>query len=209
MTGVYQVMSNYQPEGGSAMEKEQARGERNRLRIIEAADQLFYQKGYNTTSFTDISEAAQVPRGNFYYYFKTKDEILSSVIDSRVDGLREMLKNFDQSIHEPRERLKAFAGILTKREGEIIRYGCRFGTLNAELGKTQIGMQAKASGLFDVFLGWLITQFESLGHAKEARMQALHLLACFQGTTLLAYAYKDHDFIMYEVERINAWIDSL
>ncbi|MDH5192012.1 MAG: TetR/AcrR family transcriptional regulator, partial [Gammaproteobacteria bacterium] len=53
-----------------------AKGEANRQHIVDVADNLFYQKGYNQTSFTDIAEASEIPRGNFYYYFKTKDEIL-------------------------------------------------------------------------------------------------------------------------------------
>ena len=45
------------------------KGEGNRQRIIEAADNLFYRRGYNQTSFQDISDATGIPRGNFYYYF--------------------------------------------------------------------------------------------------------------------------------------------
>jgi AcrR family transcriptional regulator len=33
--------------------------------IIEAADQLFYQRGYEHTSFSDIADAVQISRGNF------------------------------------------------------------------------------------------------------------------------------------------------
>ncbi|HSX63230.1 MAG TPA: helix-turn-helix domain-containing protein, partial [Pseudoxanthomonas sp.] len=46
--------------------------------IVEAADQLFYQQGYERTSFSDIAEAVQISRGNFYYHFKSKDEILDA-----------------------------------------------------------------------------------------------------------------------------------
>ncbi len=54
------------------------KSERTRQRIVEAANRLFYHKGYNQTSFSDVVEAAGVPRGNIYYYFKTKDEILEA-----------------------------------------------------------------------------------------------------------------------------------
>ena len=52
------------------------KGENNRARIIEAADELFYKRGYNQTSFSDIADITGIPRGNFYYYFKTKEGIL-------------------------------------------------------------------------------------------------------------------------------------
>ena len=45
-----------------------------RDQIVQAADRLFYRQGYEHTSFSDIADAVQISRGNFYYHFKTKDE---------------------------------------------------------------------------------------------------------------------------------------
>ena len=45
-------------------------------RIVQAANQLFYRKGFSQTSFSDVVAEADVPRGNIYYYFKSKEEIL-------------------------------------------------------------------------------------------------------------------------------------
>ena len=41
------------------------KGTTNRQRIVEAADRLFYVRGYNQTSFSDISDATGLPRGNY------------------------------------------------------------------------------------------------------------------------------------------------
>ena len=62
------------------------KGEGNRQRIVDAADSLFYRRGYNQTSFQDISDATGIRRGNFYYYFKTKYEILESVFSAAEVG---------------------------------------------------------------------------------------------------------------------------
>ncbi|NOR42253.1 MAG: TetR family transcriptional regulator, partial [Gammaproteobacteria bacterium] len=70
------------------------KGEGNRQRIITAAEDLFYKGGYNQTSFQDISDATNIPRGNFYYYFKTKEDILNAVIDARVSTLSTLLNKF-------------------------------------------------------------------------------------------------------------------
>ena len=56
--------------------------------IVEAADQLFYHRGYEHTAFSDIADVVQISRGNFYYYFKTKDEILDAVIGLRLANTR-------------------------------------------------------------------------------------------------------------------------
>ena len=52
--------------------------------IVEAADRLFYRQGYEHTSFADIADAVQISRGNFYYHFESKDEILDAVIGARL-----------------------------------------------------------------------------------------------------------------------------
>ena len=45
-------------------------------RIVTAAWQLFYEKGYNGTTVDDIIELSGTSKGSFYYYFNTKDELL-------------------------------------------------------------------------------------------------------------------------------------
>lgn len=48
------------------------KGQEFRQHIVETANRLFHQRGYKQTSFSDIADTAEIPRGNFYYYFKTK-----------------------------------------------------------------------------------------------------------------------------------------
>jgi len=191
------------------MDTSRIKGIQNRQRIVEAADRLFYEQGYNATSFSDIAQVAEIPRGNFYYYFKTKDEILENVIHCRMDGVAGMLEGLESRLDCPRARLLALTDIIAGRGDDITRYGCRFGTLNAELGKRQQALQQKAAGMFDVFSDWMERQFRGMGFTDEARMLAMHLLACIQGTTLLVYTYKDKDFLRYEVARMRQWIGSL
>ena len=48
--------------------------------IVEAADRLFYRQSFEHTSFSHIADVVQISRGNFYFHFKSKDEILEAVI---------------------------------------------------------------------------------------------------------------------------------
>jgi AcrR family transcriptional regulator len=66
-----------------------------RDRIVEAADQLFYQQGFEPTSFADIAGKVGISRGNFYYHFKTKDEILDAVINLRLSNTEQMLDHWE------------------------------------------------------------------------------------------------------------------
>lgn len=59
-------------------------------RIVTAAWQLFYEKGYNGTTVDDIIELSNTSKGSFYYYFSTKDELLNTlsvILDEFYDEL--------------------------------------------------------------------------------------------------------------------------
>ncbi len=184
-------------------------GEEVRQQIVSAANRLFYEQGYNHTSFSEIAEAAAVPRGNFYYYFKSKDEILNAVVDARLQRMRSMLEQWNHQYPEPKRRLKRFVDILLNEEPNIVRFGCPMGTLSAELGKTQVDLQTRSTEMFDVFLDWLKAQFLALGHGNKSRAHALHLMAAAQGITLIAHVYADTKFLSREATQLKDWIDSL
>jgi len=63
-------------------------------RIVSAAWQLFYEKGYNGTTVDDIIALSGTSKGSFYYYFSTKDELLNSlsmILDDYYEELEEMM----------------------------------------------------------------------------------------------------------------------
>ena len=100
-----------------------------RDQIVEAADRLFYRQGYEHTSFSDIADAVQISRGNFYYHFKTKDEILDAVIGARLANTREMLEQWEIEGDRPEDRIRSFIHMLIANRADIKRYGCPVGTL--------------------------------------------------------------------------------
>ena len=185
------------------------KGEVNRQLIIDSANQLFYQKGYNQTSFSEIADAAGMPRGNFYYYFKSKDDILDAVITDRIERIRQRLAEWDKEYSMPREKLHRFIDILLNSAQDAMRYGCPMGSLNVELSKTQLEQQSRVKDMFDIFLEWLTRQFKALGQTRHARTQALHLIARMQGTMLIANAYSDLAFLRHEAAQLKKWVDTL
>lgn len=52
--------------------------------ILDTAETLFYAKGYHETAISDIVKAIGVAQGTFYYYFKSKEEILEALISRRM-----------------------------------------------------------------------------------------------------------------------------
>lgn len=180
----------------------------NRDRIVEAADQLFYRQGYEHTSFSDIAEAVQLSRGNFYYHFKTKDQILDAVIELRLANTRRLLQQWESAGEEPADRIRSFIHILIANKAKIKLYGCPVGTLCTELSKLNHASRAEANKLFSLFRAWLRRQFKQLGCSADADKLAMHLLARSQGIATLASAFHDEKFIRREVEQMCDWLDS-
>lgn len=184
------------------------RDKTTRDQIVEAADQLFYRQGYERTSFSDIANVVQISRGNFYYHFKTKDEILDAVINARLANTRKMLDQWEIEGKTPAERIRSFIDILIVNRADIKRYGCPVGTLCTELAKLNHTSQGEANKLFTLFRIWLRRQFVLLGREADADALAMHLLARSQGVATLANAFHDEKFIRQEVEQMCDWLRS-
>ncbi len=78
-----------------------ATGKKNSVkdRIVSTAWKLFYQKGYNDTTVDEIIEKSNTSKGSFYYYFKTKDELLGSLSDVLDDYYEELDQTMDPDMN--------------------------------------------------------------------------------------------------------------
>lgn len=177
--------------------------------IVSAADDLFYRQGFEHTSFTDIAGAVKISRGNFYYHFKTKDDILDAVITARLKRTGEMLDQWAFDGETPVGRIRSFIDILVTNRAKIEKFGCPVGTLSSELAKLGHGAKGDANKLFTLFRVWLAQQFAELGREDDADALAMHLLARSQGVATLANAFPDETFIRQEVQLMYDWLDSL
>lgn len=177
--------------------------------IVTAADRLFYERGYDHTSFADVAEIVGISRGNFYYHFKTKDQILDAVIEKRLTDRRAMLDRWTSEGLTPKQRVASFIRILLVNEAKIRAHGCPIGTLFSELSKLDHTGEDSARRLFDLFRVWLRQQFEDMGRRNDADDLAMHILARSQGVATLANAYPDETFLENEVRLMLAWLDAI
>jgi TetR/AcrR family transcriptional regulator, transcriptional repressor for nem operon len=179
-----------------------------REHIVEAADRLFYRQGYERTSFADIAGAVEISRGNFYYHFKAKDEILDAVIAQRLADTQRMLGGWERAGQHPGDRIRSFIQMLVANRAPIQRFGCPVGTLCTELAKLNHGSRAEANRLLSLFRTWLREQFVLLGREAEADRLAMHLLGWSQGVASVANAFQDERFIREEVRGMEEWLAS-
>src|SRR5690348_5197076 len=105
-----------------------------RRRLIETAMKLAHKHGFRETSLADIANAAHVPVGNVYYYFKTKEELGEAVVERRLEEIR-AFKAVMGRLSSPTERLFAFLDSIQGNKKQLARGGCPFGGLCVELHK--------------------------------------------------------------------------
>ena len=180
----------------------------NRERIIEAANRLFYVKGYNQTSFADVADEVGISKGNLHYHFRSKDDLLEAIIALRMQVIQQNLKQWDEAFPDPKDKLRRFAKILLNEETDLVRYGCPLGSLNMELGKFQPSLRDKSREMFDQFRQWLEKVFKQLGR-KDSKALSTHLLTMTQGTALMTYVYADRQILKDEYKKILEWIEML
>ena len=79
-----------------------------RERILEAAERVFAQRGFYTAKVADIAREAGVADGTIYLYFKSKDDLLISLFESRIVRVNELLATAVAGQTRPRDKLTAF-----------------------------------------------------------------------------------------------------
>ncbi|MFC0038151.1 TetR/AcrR family transcriptional regulator [Actinomadura rayongensis] len=179
-----------------------------RQRLMAAAARVLHQQGVERTTIADIAQAADVPAGNVYYYFKTKDALVLAALTEHARGFTELTAELER-LDDPLERLKVLVCTWIGQRDIAARFGCPAGTLAMELDKREEGgLDIEAGKLIRQALDWTEQQFRALGRADAADL-ALTLISSYQGMSVMSNALRDPDVMTREGARLNRWLDSL
>ena len=137
-----------------------------KLLLINIGTAIFTQKGFSITSLDEIVEIAEIPKGSFYYYFKSKDEFAIEVIKNYgiyfSKKLQRILSNDKKS---PLERLKEFT---KEAEAGVKRYefkrGCLIGNLGQEMATLEERFRIE---LLNVIADWRDQVRQCIDLAKD------------------------------------------
>jgi AcrR family transcriptional regulator len=178
-----------------------------RERLIGAACDLFYRQGIAATTLADIAEAAEVPLGNMYYYFKTKDDIVAAVVDARTEEIRSATAALQRRHGSPKTRLKALVAMLSESRETIADHGCPLGSLCTELANSGKSHPLTAA-LMQTLLDWTEQQFHAMGR-RDARDLALELVIAYEGSAVLTNALAEPELMAHQARRLEKWINAL
>jgi AcrR family transcriptional regulator len=184
------------------------RGPPKRDRLIDAASRLFYEQGVERTAIAGIAAAADVPSGNVYYYFKTKDDIVDAVVSARVAEIEATLAGLAKRYDSPIDRLKALFNSLAEQAEMISQRGCATGSLCTELSKRMTVPDPNSARLMQALIDGAEQQFQEMGR-DDAHELAIEMITAYEGTAVLAHATASPELLRREAGRVDRWIDEL
>jgi TetR/AcrR family transcriptional regulator, transcriptional repressor for nem operon len=176
------------------------KGSATRDQIIDAATRLIHLQGYHCTSLDDVLRDSGVGKGNFYYYFRSKEDLGYAIIDRVFDGFmtRTLEPIFADSAADPVGQIKTFLDrVLDHQRRSNCTGGCPIGNLASELSDVHEGFRQRLAA---VFVAWRSRLTEALqrgqasGHVTsrcDAPAVAEFLVAGLEGAILLAKVTKD------------------
>jgi len=168
-------------------------------KILSMGAEIVHLKGYNNTGVQEVLDAAGVPRGSFYFYFKNKEEFGLGIIDYHMNNFHIIVTELTRDERDsPMSRLKRiFDWTFTSLEKNDFKGGCPIGNLTLEM--------ADINETFRVKLQHAINDIKNIitYHLKQARelkeipgfpdIQELtdFIFSSWEGTLLSMKAAKD------------------
>jgi AcrR family transcriptional regulator len=172
------------------------RGRASRERIVERAAELFAERGIAGTTVDEVLAAAGAGKGQFYHYFRSRDELAAAAVGFRcaqvISGLAEVLG----SVSSLAGLEAALAGFVAGFEEAGMR-GCPIGTLSAEVAGRNEEARVRAAAGFDAWEKLLADALERMRQRGELRpdaepaVLATGLLASIEGGMVLSQARRD------------------
>jgi len=141
----------------------------SRSRMIHAAAELFRQRGYHATTFSDVVRDSGAPRGSTYFHFPGgKAELAREAIARAGDELEEMVGEAARHAEDPGSLVRALAQIFADRfERSGYQSGCPIATMVLELAPRDEEFSAAFDSVFARWRAALVARFEPLGIAPD------------------------------------------
>jgi AcrR family transcriptional regulator len=171
------------------------KGPATRVRLIDSARYLFWERGFAGTSMADLLAHAKVNSGSFYHFFDSKEALLREVLEGYLHALRPMVVDpAFAATDEPVERI--FAILAGYRERILMtdsKYGCPLGRLALEIDPEN---RPAHKLIAENFGGWIgavrecvDAMSDRLPAGTDAEALATYVLAVMEGGVMLSRSY--------------------
>jgi AcrR family transcriptional regulator len=181
-----------------------------RDKIVHAAMELFWLKGYNSTSIADLLSRTQLNSGSLYHVFPSKQDVLIGVLEAYRDGIQEMLlEPAWGAVDDPIEKIFALLnGYRTMIVESDCTYGCPIGSLALELHEPDPQVRALLAQNFENWTAAIETCLADAGRRLPAntdqRALAQFVLTAMEGGVMQARTHRDVAYFDRAVAQLRA-----
>jgi TetR/AcrR family transcriptional regulator, transcriptional repressor for nem operon len=197
------------------IEAKSAKAAATRDQILDAAGRLIHLRGYHNTSLDDVLRESGVGKGNFYYYFKSKEGLGYAIIDRVVQGFleRTLEPAFADTDADPVEQIHAFLDRLVEihRRRNCVG-GCPMGNLASELSDVHEGFRQR---LAEIFEHWRVKLADALERGRrrerlradlDTAAAAGFVVASLEGAILMAKVTRDIAVLEKSVAELKQYL---
>lgn len=199
------------------MKEYSAKAQATREKILRAANDLFYEHGFNATGVDRIIAEAGVTKGNFFYHFRNKEELATAVLDwHRELAFAEIGMDRILSQRSPAKALLALLRGMASRmtcgkEACNVR-GCFFGNFALELSTGSEPVRRKVQEIFGgirLLIQDLIEKAQAKGEVRkelDAQKTAGLILGLMEGAVLLDKTNQTEKEVQHAIKFIADYL---
>lgn len=182
-----------------------------RQEIITIARKIIHSKGYQATSISDILQAAQIGKGQFYHYFSSKFDLGMAVVEDLVqDWDQKLIAGIFQSTESSKSKLNRMLDWAISSHAEMEKMpGCPLGNLAIEMSEHEEEFRLKIKQFFDRWiksvqtaLNDMIEQGE-LDSSIDTEKNAQAIIAMIEGGILLMKNGQDIQLLINVIDVIR------
>lgn len=167
--------------------------------ILQAACRLIHRQGFHNTSLDQILRESGVGKGNFYYHFKSKDELGHAVLDRLALWTEEQVgREVFRGDGNPVDEIFRFFDLIVEMQREMgCVGGCPLGNLALELSDIHDGFRQRIQGILTTWrnqISGALSRAQADGQlARNVQLDrvAEFIIAGIEGGILLAKTHKD------------------
>lgn len=136
-------------------------------KIMETAERLFYEQGYNLTGINQIIEEANISKPSLYNHFKSKNDLLLAYLDQSYSKWFEDLAIFTADMTTPFDRLMGIFDYRISRQIKTNYNGCAFVKISAEVSNNDIEVFERAKKFKHDIKAYVIDLVKQLNRPQD------------------------------------------
>ena len=166
--------------------------------LIKTGIQIIIRKGFNATGVQEILNAADVPKGSFYFYFNSKDAFGLEIIDHYAQYyIREIDIKLQNKCFPPITRLRNFFSAFSKKfEEDNFSGGNLLGNLIQEMGDINETFRKKLRNIYSIIINKFIECLKeaqiksSLSKSLDVKETVEFIVSAWEGALMRAKLHK-------------------